>query len=359
MITLRQTNTPARLARVRSVPNTLKRQGLEEDEEFVEAFYDLREFAEMYRQDMEVQGRESPTLYSLPRLVSNQDSDGFKRQTADLSYREWPEVDVVEGVVIATNNFRQMRQYREYDTSRPNPIVCASPDTRHGVGVPGGECRNCEFQDWDIAKGKGLKRPECDDRLRLFILTLEYAQPFIIDLNGAHKRHWNNYVNELRNMASDPWMIVSKLELQIVGNRGALVGEAKGYIDTSNEELVEVINAMQESIQLMCLEESLYTIYGDRVFSEPWNELIEEDVEYVRVSNAPRADADGVIVEERPRPAPPRPEPRPRPELEMDGAIEDRIADEADREPMPGERRIQPDTPVGNSLRDIIRKRRS
>ena len=128
MITLRQTNTPARLARVRSVPNTLKRQGLEEDEEFVEAFYDLREFAEMYRQDMEVQGRESPTLYSLPRLVSNQDSDGFKRQTADLSYREWPEVDVVEGVVIATNNFRQMRQY---SPNTPNTcLLYTSPSPR-------------------------------------------------------------------------------------------------------------------------------------------------------------------------------------------------------------------------------------
>ena len=178
--------------------------------------------------------------------------------------------------------------------------------------------------------------------------TLEYAQPVIVDLSGAHKRHWNNYVNELRNMASDPWMIVSKLELQLLGNRGALVGEAKGYIDLSNEELVNIINSMQESIQLMCLEESLYAIYGERVFLEPWEDLIEG---YHRPANQPAVDSDGVIVEERPRPAPPRPEPRPRPEVEMDGAIEDRIADEADREEDP--------QPAGNSLRDIIRKRRS
>ena len=360
MITLKQTNTPARLARVRNVPNSLKRQGLEEDEEFVEAFYDLREFVEMYQQDMTVQGRMNPTLYSLPRMVSNQDSNAFKRQVADVGYREWPEVDVVEGVVIAANNFRQMREFRTYDPSRPNPIMCASPDTRHGIGQPGGECRNCTYQDWDAARSRGLTRPECDDRLRLFVLTLELAQPVIIDLNGAHKRHWNNYLNDLRNMAADPWMIVSKLELQLLGNRGALIGEAKGYIDSSNEELVEIINSMQESIQLMCLEESLFTIYGDRVFKEPWNELIEEDVEYVRVE--PQADADGVIVEERPRPAPPRPEPRPQPaprrEVEMDGAIEDRIADEADREPPAEEGSPAANAPVSNSLRDIIRSRR-
>ena len=105
---------------------------------------------------------------------------------------------------------------------------------------------------------------------------------------------------------------------------------------------------MQESIQLMCLEESLYAIYGERVFLEPWEDLIEG---YHRPANQPAVDSDGVIVEERPRPAPPRPEPRPRPEVEMDGAIEDRIADEADREEDP--------QPAGNSLRDIIRKRRS
>ena len=319
----RNTETALATARVRQHPRVMMRRGYDLELNFSESMLDMEALQDIVNSPY----KEFPTLYNLQRYTSNQNGDAFKEQTEGERFRAWPEVESIEGVAIAMLPYRVKRESVEYLEDEPNPIICASPNAMVGVGVPGGLCKVCEFADWDLAKSQGLRKPTCDDRIRIFVKTAERAMPVIIDLNGGHRRGWLQYTRELVNMGAEPWMVVSNFQLRLANHRSGMVSnivaEINGYLDTENEDLVASIYQAGHAMHLMAMEEALYQIYGAEALEPGFDpDTRQEPGSQSASSSSATVTLDSEIVEEEPPTAAAEP-----PELEEEmSTLSDMIA---------------------------------
>lgn len=81
-------------------------------------------------------------------------------------------VKVLEGIVL---HFKDVRAYWKEKDGGNKPPDCSSPDSKHGVGSPGGDCLKCPFAQFGSAtteKGEAAGGQACK-AMRLFLFLRE------------------------------------------------------------------------------------------------------------------------------------------------------------------------------------------
>ena len=325
------------IARPRTVSRQAMRRGLEmASEEWHDAMIETREIVNLYLEDP---GMDGPVLYRLQRYTSNSDGDQFKKGSSNVPYRQWPEVNTLQGIIIGAWPYRIKRQSMEFREDEPNPIECTSPNLTIGIGNPGGGCMSCELQSWDISRSKGLRHPPCSDRVRIFVRTLEYAMPVVIDLIGSHRRHFNDFTDKARSgFGIPPWAGVCDMSLRLTGDsKSVFTAEPISYLDTTREDVIESINETGRGLMAMIAQEAYYTIYGAYAL-EPEFDPQRAAEGYERWKEGEREYIDEYYEDEN--------------------VVESTVAEDPPPPPVKSVESEEEETTEGETLVDIIRRRR-
>lgn len=109
----------------------------------------------------------------------------------------------------------------------------------HGVGIPGGDCTECEFKQFG-SKGRGCA---CDHRRELFVITKEQPTvPIRISLSPTSQKNWTNYAFKLSGRGIKyPWQVWTSFTLTtakgVAGMYGVIVPTMKAVL--TQAELAE------------------------------------------------------------------------------------------------------------------------
>ena len=237
------------------------RAGLEVDEEATTGLVDIIDglVPDMYFSDYQDQ----MAINSLQRYTLNRDARTFSEVDSMRERHEWDQKGYIEGIILADIPHRAMRQNVVYDPDGDNPIMCISgtgetgtfnPEYEFPNGNPTGDCRTCQYSKWptDAEKAQGIRAPRCPDRLRLFVKTNDMMKPAVLDLPGSYKRSWEAYTKKLGRNMLRPWEVVTVMSIGINAKGNTFLNcEEAGLIDSTQEEVVQVVNAMRQLAYLL------------------------------------------------------------------------------------------------------------
>ena len=153
--------------------------------------------------------------------------------------------------------------------------VCGSLTRLHGVGVPGGDCGACAFNqfgssqmlkdDGEIVSGKGKR---CAERTWVFALecidlaTKEFApMPILIDFPQGSDTAIRDYVNILARPGKgksrlNTWDVITRVSLRPKANGGMgkqFAGRPVAVLDSSQPEYIEMVKDYQGMFREMAL----------------------------------------------------------------------------------------------------------
>jgi hypothetical protein len=115
----------------------------------------------------------------------------------------------------------QMRCYYKGEYTGANvPPDCGSYNGKYGTGIPGGECRNCDLNDYGSGKN-GSKA--CKDKRRLYVLLEGESFPMIISLPTSSIKAFSLYVQHvLTRRKKKLHEVVTRFSLKRVQNKGGI-----------------------------------------------------------------------------------------------------------------------------------------
>ena len=254
----------------RPTERVIARTGFVIDPEHVESLLDLSEIdMNSALQDVRSSGSQ-PVIYNMTQYRSNTDGTLFKRRAPaerQTPYAQLPSQETVVGVVLYWSEHRAMRENpdQDYQDDSPNPTVCMSPDALTGLGDPGGRCgqNHCRFANWDMARDEGRKKPACDNRVRLFVKTVDSLFPTIIDMNGIHlfsvRDHWRDLESSSGLL---PWEVVTEFSFAPTRNPNRsgndFILQTKALIDRSNDQVIAAVNNVRPFLPIASAQETLY-----------------------------------------------------------------------------------------------------
>lgn len=184
---------------------------MKKEEEIGKELVTHREFPLMKRNIMElIKTNLSGEKLGMKNLLTLKVPSGGSRMWVLPSKGEEIEVKMFEGIIIHTSCFRI---YWEKDFDDPTggaglPPDCISTDMITGVGIPGGECAECPFQEFG-SSGRGKK---CNEKRTMFFKaennlfpvvvmvppsSLEAAKNYLIELTSEHFLPMNSLYTEL------------------------------------------------------------------------------------------------------------------------------------------------------------------
>jgi len=105
------------------------------------------------------------------------------------------ETKAITGVIVSTQTTRQYWE-TSFEEGGGNPPDCASVDGITGVGNPGGECLQCEKNEFKSEGGKNRAK-ECQERKLVFVVLRDDVLPTLISAPPASLKNIRQYLFEL------------------------------------------------------------------------------------------------------------------------------------------------------------------
>ena len=105
-------------------------------------------------------------------------------------------------------------------TGATNPPDCGSLDAVKGYGEPGGDCRNCIYNDFNTGEN-GAKA--CKERQRLYLLREGEIFPMLLSLPTGSLKDFSRYLMRLLTKGIKSSEVVTKFSLMTATNKGGIV----------------------------------------------------------------------------------------------------------------------------------------
>jgi len=141
----------------------------------------------------------------------------------------------LEGVILY--NHPAFAYYTEAYKGGSNPPDCGSFDGVSGTGNPGGNCKNCPYNEFGSGQGKSKA---CKNRRMLYILRENEIFPMMLNLPTGSLKVFTKYVQSLLTRGKRPHQVVTKISLRKASNSGG--------IDYS-QAVFKVVRALDENEQ--------------------------------------------------------------------------------------------------------------
>jgi hypothetical protein len=120
----------------------------------------------------------------------------------------------IRGVIIYWDDVRQFWEKPLEETGGNTPPDCYSDDMTHGIGVPGGECATCHFNEFGTAtKGEGKG---CAEKRRLFILLPDRSLPVVLAGPPSSLKQIRQYLLRLASNARPYYGVLTAFTLEAV-----------------------------------------------------------------------------------------------------------------------------------------------
>lgn len=125
---------------------------------------------------------------------------------------------VLEGIVL---HFKDVRAYWKEKDGGNKPPDCSSPDSRHGVGDPGGDCLKCPFAQFGSAtddRGNAVGGQACK-QMRLFLFLREDSMiPLLVALPPTSLQNAKKYFLRLVDNGYPYYGVTTQLRLEPAKN---------------------------------------------------------------------------------------------------------------------------------------------
>ena len=105
-------------------------------------------------------------------------------------------------------------------TGATNPPDCGSLDAVKGYGEPGGDCRNCIYNEFDTGEN-GAKA--CKERQRLYLLREGEIFPMLLSLPTGSLKEFSRYLMRILTKGIKSNEVVTKFSLTTATNKGGIV----------------------------------------------------------------------------------------------------------------------------------------
>ena len=105
-------------------------------------------------------------------------------------------------------------------TGATNPPDCGSLDALKGYGEPGGDCKNCIYNDFNTGEN-GAKA--CKERQRLYLLCEGEIFPMLLSLPTGSLKDFSRYLMRLLTKGIKSSEVVTKFSLTTATNKGGIV----------------------------------------------------------------------------------------------------------------------------------------
>ncbi len=105
-------------------------------------------------------------------------------------------------------------------TGATNPPDCGSLDAVKGYGEPGGDCKNCIYNDFGTGDN-GAKA--CKERQRLYLLQEGELFPILLSLPTGSLKEFSRYLMRLLTKGIKSNEVVTKFSLTTATNKGGIV----------------------------------------------------------------------------------------------------------------------------------------
>lgn len=152
--------------------------------------------------------------------------DRIKIPTGGNTTFEVPDGDTDEGtrpakeiVGVIILHHPAYAYYRDRYTGGNNPPDCGSFDGIHGRGTPGGECRECPFNQFGSGEGAGKA---CKNRRMLYILMEGEIFPMVLSLPTGSLKEFAKYVKHQLTKGRRLSQIVTKISLKRAVNANGI-----------------------------------------------------------------------------------------------------------------------------------------
>jgi hypothetical protein len=123
-------------------------------------------------------------------------------------------------VILGWYEMRKFWKVRLDQSNGPMPPDCYSPDTRRGIGEPGGDCLGCRYARFGSdPRGEGQA---CKLFRELFVLRPENLLPDIVNLPASSLNAARLYLRRLSQKGRPCYSLVTKIGLEKTKNSQAI-----------------------------------------------------------------------------------------------------------------------------------------
>lgn len=188
------------------------------------------------------------SAFDLPRLKVPAGGGSFwEVQTA-----EGPKpAEFVDGVILDRKDKKKYWEKSQDEAAgETSPPDCYSDDRIFGIGMPGGECAKCPYNEYNTAK-KGAGKA-CKDFSELGILKKDSVMPFMIQVPATSLKNLKQYGMILVDSAKSMSRVVTRFSLTTEnkgGNKTSIINfKSAGDLP---EEMVPFVKEYQRSLKEM------------------------------------------------------------------------------------------------------------
>ena len=135
-------------------------------------------------------------------------------------------------------------------TGATNPPDCGSLDAVKGYGEPGGDCRNCIYNDFNTGEN-GAKA--CKERQRLYLLREGEILPMLLSLPTGSLKEFSRYLMRILTKGIKSNEVVTKFSLTTATNKGGIVYAKAAFKmerKLTSEELT-LIASLSEQLRML------------------------------------------------------------------------------------------------------------
>ncbi|WP_173452034.1 hypothetical protein [Eubacterium pyruvativorans] len=159
-------------------------------------------------------------------------------------------VKEISGVILY--HHPMFAYYQDKYTGGSNPPDCGSMDGVTGVGVPGGACAKCPYNQFGSGEN-GSKR--CKNKRRIYILREGEIFPMILSIPTGSLKSFTRYIKRLLTKGKKTNMVVTRFTLKKAVNMGGIAyTQVQFGVDrVLNPEEQKVINDMATQVKAMSI----------------------------------------------------------------------------------------------------------
>ena len=143
--------------------------------------------------------------------------------------------------------------YRETYNGGNNPPDCGSHDGMTGVGLPGGDCMGCPYNQFGSGVNGGKA---CKNKRRIYLLREGELIPLLLTLPTGSMKEFSVYIKRLLAKGKKSASVVTRFSLKKTSNAGGITySQAQFAVDRvlSSDELPYVV-AMAEQVKGIALQ---------------------------------------------------------------------------------------------------------
>lgn len=140
--------------------------------------------------------------------------------------------------------------YKDKYTGGSNPPDCGSFDGITGEGTPGGNCKNCPFNQFGSGEN-GAKA--CKNRRRIYLIKEGERFPMILSLPTGSLKDFTRYIMRLLSKGIKPNSVVTKFSLKkATNNSGIAFSQAQFAVDRLlTKEEYQLVSSMTEQVKAL------------------------------------------------------------------------------------------------------------